>query len=192
MAVKSVLILKSSPRPKGNSSTLADQVALGAREAGAEVETVSLHKLNIQPCTACDACQRAGGGGHCNINDDMQALYPKLVGVDAIVLASPVYWFTLSAQIKAFIDRWYALESPQGNPLRGKELGLVLAYGDADAFTSGAVNAIRAVQDMCRYLHIDVVGVVHASANNLGDVQKMPDALQRAYDLGKKIASAAA
>jgi multimeric flavodoxin WrbA len=189
MTAKSVLILKGSPRDKGNSSSLADQVALGAREAGAEVEAVALHKLKIEPCTACDACQRAGGGGHCNIDDDMQALYPKLTGADAIVISSPVYWFTLSAQVKLCIDRWYALESPQGNPLCGKDFGLVLAYGDTDAFASGAINAIRAIQDMCRYLRINVVGIVHGSASNIGDVQKQPELMQRAHELGKKIAA---
>ena len=188
MTAKSVLILKSSPRDKGNSSILADQVAAGAREAGAEVETVALHKLNIQPCTACDACQRTPG--HCNIDDDMQALYPKLTRADAIVIASPVYWFTLSAQAKLCIDRWYALERAEGSPLRGKDFGLVLAFGDTDPYTSGGINAIHTFQDLCRYLRGNVVGVVYASANNVGDVQKMPDAMQRALELGKKAGAA--
>ncbi len=186
MTAKRVLICKGSPREKGNSSTLAEQVALGAREAGAEVETISLHKLNIQPCTGCDACQRAGGGGHCNIDDDMEALYPKLTAADLIVISSPVYWFTLSAQAKLFIDRWYALEKPEGSTLRGKDFALVLAYGDTDPYTSGGINAIHTFQDMVRYLRGDVVGIVYGSASNLGDVQKQPELMERAYELGKK------
>ena len=191
MTAKRVLIFKGSPREKGNSSTLAEQVALGAREAGAEVETISLHKLNIQPCTGCDACQRAGGDGHCNIDDDMQALYPKLTGADLIVISSPVYWFTLSAQAKLFIDRWYALEGPGGSTLRGKDFALVLAYGDTDPYTSGGINAIHTFQDMCRYLRGNVAGIVYGSAFNLGDVQKQPELMERAYELGRKAGAAA-
>ena len=191
MTPKRILICKGSPREKGNSSALADQVARGAREAGAEVETISLHKLNIQPCTGCDACQRAGGGGHCNIDDDMQALYPKLTGADAIVISSPVYWFSLCAQAKLFIDRWYALESPQGSTLRGKEFALALAYGDTDPYTSGAVNAIHSFEDMCRYLRGRVAGVVYGSASNLGDAAKQPELMERAYALGKKVGAGA-
>jgi multimeric flavodoxin WrbA len=187
MTTKRVLVFKSSPREKGNSSTLAEEVARGAREAGAEVETFSLHKLNIQPCSGCDACQRAGGGGHCNIDDDMQALYPKLTGADTIVIASPVYWFTFCAQAKLFIDRWYALERPQGSTLRGKEFALVLAYGDDDAFASGGLNAVHTFQDMCRYLRGPVAGIVHGTASDLGDAQKQPQLMERAYQLGKKV-----
>jgi multimeric flavodoxin WrbA len=190
MSPKRVLIFKGSPREKGNSSTLADQVAQGAREAGAEVETFSLHKLNIQPCTGCDACQRAGGGGHCNIDDDMQALYPKLTGADAIVLASPIYWFTLNAQTKLLIDRWYALESPEGSTLRGKEFALVLAYGDDDAFSSGGINAIHTFHDLCRYLRGNIAGIVHGTASGIGDAQKQPELMDRAYQLGKKVGAA--
>jgi multimeric flavodoxin WrbA len=190
MSPKRVVIFKGSHREKGNSSTLAEQVALGAREAGAEVETISLHKLNIQACTGCDACQRAGGGGHCNIDDDMEALYPKLNSADVIVLSSPIYWFTLSAQTKLFIDRWYALERPQGSTLRGKQFALVLAYGDDDAFNSGGINAVHTFQDMCRYLRGPIVGIVHGTASDLGDAQKQPELMERAYQLGKKAGTA--
>ena len=190
MHTKRILIFKGSPREKGNSSTLAEQVALGARQAGAEVETFSLQRLNIQPCNGCDACQRAGGNGHCIIDDDMQALYPKLASADTIVIASPVYWFSLCAQTKTLIDRWYALESPQGSALRGKEFALVLAYGDDDAFASGGINAIRTFQDMCRYLRGTVAGIVHGTASAMGDVQKQPELMERAHALGKKVGTA--
>ena len=77
MTAKQILILKSSPRKRANSSILADQVAAGARDAGAAVESFDLHSLNIRPCDACDFCQ---GAAECVINDDMQMLYPKLRG----------------------------------------------------------------------------------------------------------------
>ena len=135
MTTKQILILKSSPRKRANSSILADQVAAGARDAGATVESFDLHSLNIRPCDACDFCQDTT---ECVINDDMQMLYPKLRAADAIVVASPIYWFTLSAQAKLCIDRWYALEGPDGSALAGKQFGLALTYGDVDPYTSGS------------------------------------------------------
>ena len=80
---KKVLILKGSPREKGNSAVLAEQVAAGATEAGAAVESVYLHGLDIRSCDACDLCQEQGDG--CVIEDDMQILYPKLEEADAIL-----------------------------------------------------------------------------------------------------------
>ncbi len=183
---KYIVVLKGSPREKGNSAALADRVAAGAAAAGAEVETFSLHKMNIQPCNACDACQR-NKDRQCILDDDMQRLYPKLRRADSIVVASPVYWFTLSAQTKLCIDRWYAFEGPQGSALAGKQFALVLVYGDTDPYTSGGINAIRTFQDMCRYLRADLAGIVYGSALNLGDMQKQPALLEQAYRLGQKL-----
>ena len=188
MSGKHVLILKGSPREKGNSSLLADQVADGARVAGAEVESFDLHGMDIRPCDACDACQ--GTDDDCIIEDDMQTMYPKLRSADAIVVASPIYWFTMSAQTKLCIDRWYALEGPQGNALAGKQIGIVLTYGDTDPFTSGAVNAIRTFQDMFRYVKANIVGIVYGSASKAGEIQNQQELMERAFKLGRKLADA--
>jgi len=180
-----VLILKGSPRESGNSSTLAEQVAAGAKDSGAEVESISLHELDIRPCDACDSCRETGGV--CVIKDDMQELYPKLRRAQAIVLASPVYWFTLSAQAKLCIDRWYAFVTPEGNDLRGKKFGLVLTYGDTDLYTSGGINAIHTFESMCRYLRTDIVGMVYGSADKPGEVINQPELMEKAYQLGRKL-----
>jgi multimeric flavodoxin WrbA len=184
MTAKQILILKSSPRKRANSSLLADQVAAGARDAGAAVESFDLHAMNIRPCDGGDFCQ---GGTDCVINDDMQMLYPKLRSADAIVIASPIYWFTLNAQAKLCIDRWYALEGLGGSALAGKQFGLVLTYGDVDPYTSGAVNAIRTFQDMCRYIKADVAGIVYAAALDPGEIQSQPKVLERAFELGQRL-----
>ena len=180
-----VLILKGSPRENGNSSTLAEQVAAGAKEAGAEVESISLHTLDIRPCDACDSCHETNGV--CVIKDDMQALYPKLRRASAIVVASPIYWFTVSAQAKLCIDRWYALETRQGNELRGKKFGIILTYGDSDLYTSGGINAIHTFESMLRYLRAEMVGIVHGTASDVGDAQKQPELMEKAYRLGQKL-----
>jgi len=185
-----ILVVNGSPRKNGNSVILAEQVMLGARESGAQVEIFFLQNMNIQPCNACDVCQETGDGT-CAIQDDMQILYPKLRRADAIVIASPIYWFTVSAQTKLFIDRWYALEGSQGNALAGKQIGLVLTYGDTDPFTSGAVNAMRTFQDMCRYIGAHVAGIVYGSAMKEGEIRNQPGLLEKAHQLGQKLASGA-
>jgi multimeric flavodoxin WrbA len=171
---KSILILKGSPREKGNSAVLAERVFNGAQEAGAKVEDVYLHDMDIRPCDACDFCQEGDVG--CVVKDDMQALYPKLRQADVIVISSPIYWFTITAQMKLCIDRWYALQSPEGNELKGKQLGVVLVYGDTDLYTSGGINGL------------DMVEVVHGTAEDLGDAEKQPELMERAYKLGQKLA----
>jgi multimeric flavodoxin WrbA len=182
-----VLIFKSSPREKGNSNLLADKAAEGAKIAGNQVEIFSLNRMDIRPCDACDICQETGV---CVLKDDMQLLYPRLRQVKAILIASPVYWFTISAQAKLFIDRWYALQGNQGNALKGKKFGFILTYGDTDPYTSGAINAIRTYQDMIHYLKGEIVGIVYASANNEGDILAQPEILEQAFKLGEKLAHA--
>ena len=183
---KSVLIFKGSPRPKGNSSILADKAAEGVKICDADLESFTLHTMDTHPCDACNTCQETGV---CVLKDDMQMLYPKLRRADAILIASPIYWFTMSAQTKLFIDRWYALESPDGSALKGKQFGIVLTYGDSDPYTSGAINAMRTFQDMMRYIGADISGMVYGTANNEGDVLNQPELLKRAYQLGQKLGS---
>ena len=184
---KRILVVKGSPREKGNSSLLADQLADGARSSGAEVDVFILQNMNIQACNACDACQESPENG-CILEDDMRLLYPKLRQADAIAIATPIYWFTMSAQTKLFIDRWYALESPQGNALKGKTFGIILTYGDTDPVTSGAINAIRSFEDMFRFLKADIAGFVYGSANQAGEISSQKDVIERAYQLGQKLA----
>jgi multimeric flavodoxin WrbA len=182
---KKVLIIKGSPREFGNSATLAKRVFKGAQETGAEVESVYLHSLDIRPCDVCDLCQE--NGGQCVIEDDMQALYPKIEQADAIIFATPIYWFTISAQMKLFIDRWYAMEFNDDKPSRYKQIGIVLTYGDTDLHTSGGINAIHTFESMFRYLRGKIMGVVHGTANKIGDMEKQPDLLEQAYQLGAAI-----
>ncbi len=190
MGSKRILLVIGSPRTEGNSATLAKQVAGGAEAAGAEVESFYLHGMHIQPCTACDEC-REETGKDCVIDDDMQTLYPKLRRADALVIASPIYWFTVSAQTKLFMDRWYALGGPQEEyaAFAGKRIGIVLTYGDLDPFVSGAVNALRTFQDAFDYVGAEIVGMVYGNASEAGEIQKNRDLMGKAYELGKRLAS---
>ena len=183
-----VLIILGSPRKNGNSATLAKQVLAGAEATGAEVESFYLQGMDIQPCTACDKC-REETVLDCIIDDDMKTLDPKLREADAIVIASPIYYFTVSAQTKLFMDRSYALGGPQGNALAGKRIGIILTYGGNDPFDSGAVNALRTFQDAYNYVGAEIVGMVYGSASEAGEIQNNQELMEKAYVLGKQLGS---
>ena len=183
---KQVLVVLGSPRKKGNSSTLAARISRGAKSAGAEVETVFLHALKINPCRGCDTCKKPNTKG-CAIKDDMQEIYQKLIEADAWVIASPVYWFTMSAQTKTFMDRCYALTAYARNPFAGKRIAIAMSYGDADPVKSGCVNALRTFQDAYRYTGSKIVGMVYGSAVEVGEIARNKALMREAEELGKRL-----
>jgi multimeric flavodoxin WrbA len=186
MSKKRVVIVIGSPRIKGNSSALAQQVAEGIKDSGAKAESFFLHGMEIKPCTACDVCLE-NSSKDCIIEDDMKTLYPKLRQADALVIASPIYWFTVSAQTKLFVDRCYALEGPEGNALKGKRIGIILTYADPDPFSSGAVNALRTFQDTFNYIGAVITGMIYGSAEDAGEIRENKDLMRKAYQLGQRI-----
>jgi multimeric flavodoxin WrbA len=182
---KRILVIKSSPRQKGNSNVLAEQVVEAASQAGAQVESIHLHGMDIRPCDGCDSCRETRV---CVVKDEMQPLYAKLLAADALVLASPIYWFTYSAQLKTFIDRWYAVWNSKHDFIEGKPVGIVLSYGDSDLHNSGGINAMHTFETMFRFLQAEIVGWVHGSLDEVGDAHKHPELLEQARQLGKKLA----
>ena len=183
---KQVLVLLGSPRKKGNSTTLAAQIIKGAESVGAAVETIYLHGKNIAACQACYACQKPDSKG-CAIDDDMQPIYRRLIEADGWVIASPVYWFTMSAQTKLFLDRCFALPAYKKDAFAGKRIAVAMSYGDADPFASGCVNALRTFQDACRYTGAKLVGMVYGSAEKPGEIKSNLSLMQAAEALGKKL-----
>jgi multimeric flavodoxin WrbA len=183
---KQVLVILGSPRKKGNSSTLAARIAQAAKSTGAEVETLFLQDLKISPCRGCDTCQAHDSKG-CAIKDDMQEIYSKLIKADAWVIASPVYWFTMSAQTKIFMDRCYALSAYAKNPFAGKRIAIAMSYGDIDAVKSGCVNALRTFQDAFRYTGSKIVGMVYGSAMKAGEIANNKVLMREAEELGKRL-----
>ena len=183
---KRVLIIAASPRKNGNSTILALKAAEGVKSAGGETELVPIGNLKIAPCNACDACRTKPDAG-CVIKDDMQPLYQKIRDAQGIIFATPVYWFNMSAQMKLFIDRTYAVYDEGVYAFTGKDVGVILTYEDEDVFVSGGINALRSFQDICGYVRANLVGKVYGSAGKAGDVKSNDRLLQKAYDLGRKI-----
>ncbi len=183
---KKVLVLLGSPRKKGNSTTLAQKIVAGAEAAGATVEQIYLHGQDIAPCNACYACQKPDSKG-CAIDDDMQPIYQKLIDADAWVIASPVYWFSMSAQTKMCLDRCFALLAFGKDVFVGKRVAIAMSYGDADPFVSGCVNALRTFQDAFRYAGAKMVGMVYGSAEKPGEINANQTLMEEAEALGQKL-----
>jgi len=190
MATRDVVIVIGSPRENGNSAALALQAAEGVRKAGGEPHVFRLADMDIRPCRACDTCQKKKCYC-CVINDDMRLVYPILKKARGLVIASPVYWFSVSAQTKIFMDRLYAFIGPKGHGLKGKSIGILLIYGDIDPFSSGAVNALRMFQDAFNYVGAPIAGMVYGSANAAGEVNENKALLRDAAALGRQVAGGA-
>ncbi len=186
LKAEKVLVLLGSPRKNGNSATLAQRISKGAEEAGAQVESIYLNGLKISPCQSCYVCQKPDSKG-CAVNDDMQAIYPKLIEADAWVFASPVFFFSFSAQTKLLMDRCFALNAYGVKPWRDKRVAVAMTYGGENAFSSGCVNALRTFQDLCNYVHANLVGMVHGSASAGTDINENTALLQQAEELGRKL-----
>ena len=186
--VKKVLVLLGSPRKKGNSALLAKRIAKGAKSVGAKVETLFIHGMKIAPCNSCYACQKPDSKG-CSINDDMQSVYKKLLEADAWIIASPVYWFTVSAQTKLWMDRCFALLPRAKEAFEGKRIAIAMSYGDTDPFKSGCVNALRTFQDAFGYIQACIVGMVYGSAMDAGEITNNEALMKEAEELGKRLIS---
>jgi multimeric flavodoxin WrbA len=185
--ISKILVVQGSPRKKGNSIALAEQIVKGAESVGAEIELIYLHDKNISPCQACYACQRPDSSG-CAIDDEMQPIYKKLIDAECWIIASPVYWFTMSAQTKLFMDRaLFALFGYKKDVLAGKRIAIAMSYGDTDAFNSGCVNALRTFQDAFKYAGANLVGMVYGSAEKPGEIKTNQPLMDQAEALGKKL-----
>lgn len=183
-----VLVVLGSPRKKGNSASLANRIVKGAESVGAVSETVFIQGLKISCCQSCYACQMKDSKG-CAIDDDMQSIYPKLIEYPNWVLACPVYWFNMSAQMKIFMDRMFALGAYGKNPFHKKRIAIAMSYGDNDSFRSGCVNALRTFQDAFHYTGSKIVGMVYGSANQPGEIENNTALMAQAEDLGRKLVS---
>lgn len=177
---KNVIIISSSPRAKGNSDTLCDEFAKGAAATGHTVEKVFLKALNIRYCSGCGHC--VSHRGSCSQNDDMQALRTKLTAADVIVLATPIYFYTMCGQLKTFIDR-NCFFYPE---LAGKSFYYIMTAAD------GSTAAMeRTIEELRGYLScIDGAkekGILCATGVwNIGDIAGKKQ-LNEAYELGRTI-----
>ncbi len=185
-----VLGIAGSPRRGGNTDLLLAEVMRGAASKGAEVKTIILNKLKFVPCQHCDACLKAG---NCRIEDDMQMVYRELEEADRIVLASPIQFTGVTAQMKAMIDRLQALWArkyvlkvpPLGN--RRERKGFFISVGGRrvpDLFEPALVM----VKTVFIILDVAYAGeLLFPGIDEKGAIKKHPDALEQAFLAGQKL-----
>lgn len=188
-----VLGLSSSPRRDGNSFLLVEAAVEGAREAGHTVELVHVDDHVRHLLRDCRRCRDEHG--RCTIDDGFESLLrERVVPADAIVFGTPLYWYGVSAQLKAFLDRIFcfiAASEPDADMfvegLMGKRLALAIA--SEESYPGAPLGVIHELQEYARYTHSDLVGVVQGIGNSRRDVLRDPgDPVGRARELGRRIA----
>lgn len=169
-----VLILQASPRAKGNTAWMAEVYKNVAEAAGHEVTLVNVAKKKIAGCLACEYCHGKGQGA-CIQKDDMQELYPLMAEAEVLVLAAPIYYFTLNAQIQLPIDRMYCVMGPA----KLQKMALLVSSHSPGVYT----GALAGYHDLCRFWHAEDTGVVTAKAEE----QKTPETQAKIEELVKKL-----
>ena len=179
--VMNILILSGSPRKGGNTELLVDAFAKGAMEHH-QVEIVSVRDYKVNPCMGCNACFKTNG--ICAQKDDMSVIYEKMSQADMLVIASPVYFYGISAQLKAIIDRCH-------NPIRDtfhiKQMALLLVGA---ASLPELFDSILAEYNLCLKFFVmkDAGKVLVRGVKDKGDINQT-DALNEAYTLGQNCQS---
>ena len=178
--MKNILILSGSPRKGGNSDTLCDQFMAGASEAGHNVEKIWVPGEKIAPCLGCGHCQ--SHAGVCVQKDAMAEILQKMVDTDVLVLASPVYFYSVSAQIKALIDRTVA----RYTEIKNKSMYYIISAADSDV--SHMQRTIECFRGFAYCIEGSVEkGVVYGvGAWNKGEIKALPSMAQ-AYEMGKNV-----
>ena len=178
-----ILSVLGSPKKNGNTSALLSEYLRGAEQSEiVQNETIFLQPLDIKPCNGCDACKTTLDT--CVFDDDMQPLYDKVKAADVLVFATPIYWWHMTAQLKTFLDRLYALDFESGFP--GKRFVLLMTYDGADP-NSGAQLLNQTMEKIMAYLKIEIV-LSHGVCTGTTPMKQNDIALRKAFDLGKALA----
>ncbi len=179
--MKKVLLISSSPRRGGNSDLLCDQFLRGAADAGHRAEKIFLAEKTIHYCTGCGAC--ANATRPCVQQDDVAEILEKMVAADVIVLATPVYFYTMCAQLKTLIDR----SCPRYTAISNKKFYFILTAADS------RVDAMRRTVESLRGFTEDCLegsrerGILYGvGAYEKGEIKALP-AYREAYEMGRAV-----
>ncbi|NLZ28175.1 MAG: flavodoxin family protein [Firmicutes bacterium] len=186
--MKNLLAISSSPRRKGNSEVLLQSFLHGAEEAGWNIDHVRINNLKINFCQACDWCANSG---ECIQKDDMQAIYPKVVAARAMVLATPVYFGTMSGQAKVFVDRFqcwwqakYNIKKPLVDPGE-KRPGYFICVSALKGknYCENALAAVKVFYHNINYHYTD--SIFFEGADEKGAIKQYPRIIEEAYEKGR-------
>ncbi len=189
-----VLGLFGSPRRGGNTDLLLEEMLKGAQSKGAEIERIFLSHLDISGCRECRSCETTG---NCVVQDQMQEIYPKLMEADYVILASPIFFYGVTAQAKRMIDRCQALwarkyvlkKSPLGKRGVMKRKGWFLSVGGSggEKVFDGAIHTVRYFFDA---LDVEYAGELTFRRIDAKEaIKKHPTALKEAFRAGQRFAA---
>lgn len=177
--MKKVLILSGSPRRHGNSDLLCDAFFQGAKDAGNEVEKIFVRDKKIGYCNACYACSKTGV---CVIRDDMAEILEKMAWADVIVMASPVYFYSVDAQIKTVIDRTLA----QWTKIKNKEFYYIMTAAEDNDFVMNCTLECFRGFAVCLEGSVEKGVIYGKGVLDMGEIQNTPYP-QQAYEMGKNV-----
>ena len=186
MAGSKVVAFLGSPRPHGNTDTLADAVLEGARSAGCRAESIALRALRIHHCTGCGNCGKKGR--LCIFRDDAEQLYQAAIAADVLLFVTPVYWYGPTSIMKTVLDRLVVFNTTEARPLvRGKAAGLVAAWEEKG--NEAAEPMVRLFELGFRYLELRPAGSFLVDGAGPKDaVRGMRGVLDRAREFGTALA----
>jgi multimeric flavodoxin WrbA len=189
-----ILAIYGSPRRRGNTATLLDRAIAGAQENGAQVEKIVLRDLSIAPCLEIYGCKTTG---RCVIQDDFQRVYDQLLECDGLMLASPMFFYSVSAHTKCLMDRcqslwvkkyWIEKRSPKKTQLRRKGLFISAGATHGTRLFDGALLTVTYFFDV---LDMELSGTLLCRGLDFeGDVLQHPEYLEAAYRTGRELAQA--
>ena len=178
--MKNVLIISASPRKNGNSDLLCDRFAQGARESGHNVQKVFLASKKIGYCRGCGVCNTTHT---CVQKDDMAEILEQMVKVDVIVLATPVYFYSMDGQMKTLIDRTV----PRYTEIAGKDFYFILTAADTEkANFARTMEGFRGFTEDCLDGAREAGIIYGIGAWNAGEIKDTP-AYDEAYAMGKQV-----
>ena len=184
--MKKVTGFVGSPRVNGNTHILVSKILEGAQKGGAETEIVLLGSLNIKECDGCAACWK---GRHCPKDDDMNALYQKIIDSDILIFGTPVYWYGPTAIMKAFLDRFVYFNCPENRAkIKGKSAAIAVPFEEDNMETASLV--IKLFEKSFEYLEVNLAGkIIVPAVGEKGEVLKKAENLEDAYQLGRDLAA---
>jgi len=176
-----IIAIAGSPRPAGNTNYLVDQALQKIATHGFEVEKIVLSRYRVAPCLGHEDCSSFPC---CKQNDDAPWILDKFASADGIILSSPVYYYNMSAQMKAFIDRNYFLYR-HGITLKASCAGLIVTAGSvgADQTVRALKRFVKASSDIADDKILTVTGLAH----RLGEVKNNSTLVEAARDLGERM-----
>ena len=178
-----IIALQGSPRKKGNTDRILDEMIKGAQENGHDVKKYFLAGLDIAPCSGCEICAK---GHDCRFEDDGAEIINQLSEGAGVILASPIYFGQMTAQAKTIVDRFYSIFNNHDKKFDGKA-AMIFTHAFSDKNMYEAYIKLTEVQPFINNTELEFIETLEvAGVKDIGDVENKEDDLKKAYEIGQK------